>query len=291
MSSPCLRTDRVEAQHLATAIDLLGVSGADLCIHSSMRSFGVPVVGGAEALIDAFLQKGCTVMAPTFTYDHQAVPPQALIPPRNGMEDYETLVRGDTLPHKHFSLQSTDLSAKDMGLLPTRMLQHPDHVRGNNALNSFTAIGPHAQMLLAGQTNKNVYDPFCRLIENGGYVLMMGVGLTHCTLIHHAELLSGREAFVRWAYDEEDRVFPVATGSCSEAFDRFEEELRPFARAVTVAGSRWVCYRAEDIVRICTDRIRREPFITHCGDIHCTRCPDAVAGGPILTEGFWNGAK
>jgi aminoglycoside N3'-acetyltransferase len=46
----------------------LSLSGRPLCVHSSLRSFGW-VQGGADAVINALLAEGCTVLVPTMTWE------------------------------------------------------------------------------------------------------------------------------------------------------------------------------------------------------------------------------
>ena len=275
----------IELSHIQEAIEALGIAGKDVCIHSSMRSFGAKLENGADTVIEGFLAKDCTVMVPAFTYDHEAIMPAEPIILRNGVTP--EWVPDKDAPHKVFTVDSTELSVWDMGAFPKAILHDKRRVRGNHAVNSFAAIGRNAQTLMEGQNSRDVYAPFRVLCEKDGYVLMLGTGLHSCTLIHYAEQLAGRELFVRWAYDENDNVFPVAEGSCSEAFEVFAEALKPYAKVVTVGKSRWVLYKANDILRICTEMIKKDQNITHCHDPKCRRCPDAVLGGPILPENFW----
>ena len=276
---------RIELHHITEAIEALGIKGKDVCIHSSMRSFGAKLEGGPNTVIEGFLEKGCTVMVPAFTYDYEAIMPEKYALERNGVTP-EWLPDADA-PHKVFTVDSTDISVWDMGAFPKAILHDQRRVRGNHAVNSFAAIGSNAKALMEGQNSRDVYAPFRVLCENDGYVLMLGAGLHSCTLIHYAEQLAGRELFIRWAYDENDNVFPVAEGSCSEALEVFADALRPDAKEVTVGESRWVLYKANDILRICTEMIKKDQNITHCHDPKCHRCPDAVLGGPIVPEGFW----
>src|SRR5262245_37114770 len=68
---------------LQKAIRTLDLSGQVVCVHSSLRSFG-QVSGGARAVVQAFLDEGCTLLVPTFSYDYTIAPPPHLQPPRNG---------------------------------------------------------------------------------------------------------------------------------------------------------------------------------------------------------------
>lgn len=44
-----------------------GLHGRPVVVHSSLASFG-RVEGGAGTVVEAFLELGCTVVVPTFTY-------------------------------------------------------------------------------------------------------------------------------------------------------------------------------------------------------------------------------
>lgn len=44
----------------------LGLANKEVCIHSSMKTFGDEIEGDATSIIDAFLEQNCTVMVPTF---------------------------------------------------------------------------------------------------------------------------------------------------------------------------------------------------------------------------------
>jgi aminoglycoside 3-N-acetyltransferase len=151
-------------------------------------------------------------------------------------------------------------------------------------VNSFAAVGSEAEALVGRQQPLDVYAPLRLLTDRGGFVLLIGVGLTSMTLLHLAEAQAGRELFRRWAYAPGGDVIEVQTGSCSEGFDAFEPVLAPLARETLVGGSRWRAYPAREAVQRAARAIQADPQITHCGDSTCCRCRDAVAGGPILAQ-------
>ena len=171
-----------------------------------------------------------------------------------------------------------------MGIFARAVLNHPQSVRGNHPLNSFTAVGPNARQLVERQSAKDVYAPLWDLVEADGLVLMMGTDLTSATIIHFAEQMAGRNPFIRWALGPAGEVIPVAAGSCSDGFGNFAELLESEMKATEVGNSRWLCCTAKAIVMICCEAIHMNPMITHCGDPECGRCNDAVKGGPD-----WNG--
>jgi aminoglycoside 3-N-acetyltransferase len=132
------------------------------------------------------------------------------------------------------------------------------------------------------QHTLDVYAPLRVLADRGGFVLLVGVGLTSMTLLHLAEARAGRELFRRWAKAPSGDVVEVQTGSCSAGFDAFEPVLDPLARETSVGASRWRAYPSRETLEKAAQAIRANPAITHCGDETCGRCRDAVAGGPIL---------
>ena len=267
----------VTSADLRAAIERLDLAGKPVCIHSSLRSFGA-VQGGAQSVIDAFINASCTVLVPTFSSGF-AVPPTAWTPLRNGWH-YDHPGGASDGPGRIFTAKSNDID-RDMGAIPERVLASPGRIRGEHPLCSFAAIGPLAQDLVTPQTHDDVMAPLRVLAEQAGVVLTMGVGLTSVTLLHLAEEMAERALFVRWANDNEGQPVEVRTGGCSEGFDRLEEVVEPFAARYIVGTSEWTRYDAAPALIAAAQAIRESPEITHCGRDDCERCNDAVLGGPI----------
>ncbi|GLV56687.1 AAC(3) family N-acetyltransferase [Dictyobacter sp. S3.2.2.5] len=265
------------------AVKILGVSGMPVCIHSSLRSFG-PVAHGAETIVSGFLTEGCTVLVPTFSDAAYAIAPPdqpAMRPPRNGI-DYTQLASriymGNTAV---YTPDSRELNIT-MGQIPKYVVEHPQRVRGNHPLNSFAALGPLAETLIAGQDPLDVYAPLHTLTLMHGSIILMGVGLERMTFLHYAEQVAGRELFRRCANGPDSQPMLVAVGSCSEGFGRLEAVLSPAQQKLKVGQSLWQAYVAGEILQLASGAIREQPDITHCSDEACLRCNDAVKGGPLL---------
>ena len=139
------------------AIEKLGLQNKSVCIHSSLKSFGEKIE--ANEIIDAFLNKNCTVLVPTFSYHYEAKPIEKYYPPQNGVGDGSYFFKRDLPKPKYFSMQNKDLSTEDMGLFPKTVLENSKSIRGFHSLNSFTALGKNAKSLVEKQTNINV-KPF-----------------------------------------------------------------------------------------------------------------------------------
>lgn len=219
-------------------------------------------------------------MVPTFSYDYVQNPVEKYMPKRNGI-DYNTAFDSSRDKNMIFNPNSKNISIGSMGMLPKCVLSKPNSKRGNHPINSFTAIGKYAERLVATQTPQEVYAPFKQLIEDDGYILLMGVGLDRATIIHYAEQLSGRNLFIRWANDQNGNVIPIPGGGCSSGFNNFKSLLNE-QKEVFVGKSLWQCYKAKELVEICKKAIIETPQITHCDNLECISCNDAVLGGPII---------
>lgn len=263
------------------AVAELGLQNCSVCIHSSLHSFGERV--STAEIIAAFLDRGCTILVPAFSDMYEARPTPELMLPQNGAGDYSYFLNREYEPIAPFTPASREITTEEMGTLARDVLRSPGSVRGNNPLNSFAALGEHARRLVRAQTAADVYAPLRQLYDDDGFVLLMGVDLTAATMIHFAEQLAGRTPFIRWAHDAAGNVIPVSAGSCSEGFHRFGDLLAGCAKTLRVNRSLWTLYRARDLADICRDAILRVPMITHCGDPDCSRCNDAVLGGPDVS--------
>jgi aminoglycoside 3-N-acetyltransferase len=264
--------------HVLTGIDTLGLPGRPICLHSSLRSFGT-LDGGASALIDAFLDRGCTLLVPTFSYEFEQPPPADRRYARNGW-DYVH----HRLPHtsRRFDPDANVQSRADMGAIPAALLERPDRRRGRHPLNSFAAVGELADELIAGQTPYDVYAPLVRLCDLGGAILLVGVDLTSATFVHLAEADAGREPFRRWALDKDGRLTECRVGSCSRGFGRLQGALAASRRTTCVGSSGWSMWNAATARAAAATAIRGDPSVTSCERTSCLRCADAIAGGPRL---------
>jgi len=271
----------VSLSELRQTVRDLGVSRSPVCLHSSFKSIG-GVEGGPQTVVDAFLLEGCTLLVPTFTYHFRIPPPAGMRPAQNGW-DYASASAGAATARSVYRPDTLEISAKEMGIVPTTIVSLPGRVRGNHPLNSFTATGPLAKEMILDQSGLDVYAPLKRLAEREGWVVLMGVGLSRMTLLHLAEEMAGRNLFRRWANRSNGKPVMVATGGCSEGFGNFEPVLGPLARESSVGRSLWRAFPVRELLDAARRAIQDRPQITHCGDADCLRCNDAVQGGPVLS--------
>ena len=93
VNSSCYFVMVVTRQDIKQTLRTLRLSTQVVCLHSSLRSFG-QVEGGATALIQSFLDEGCTLLFPTFSSGFEIAPPRHLQFERNGW-NYSAVVQHD----------------------------------------------------------------------------------------------------------------------------------------------------------------------------------------------------
>jgi aminoglycoside 3-N-acetyltransferase len=150
----------------------LGLKKGDTAlVHSSLSGFG-QVDGGADTVIDALLEtvgKEGTVMVPVLTGSEKL---SAQNPP---IFD----VRGD---------------ACWTGKIPETFRKRTVAIRSLHPTHSVAAIGAKAKYFTDDHekciTPCGLNSPYYKLARTGGYVLLLGVDLECCTLLHTAEELA-----------------------------------------------------------------------------------------------------
>ena len=221
-------------------------------------------------------------MVPTFT-DFVTPAPNGRRPPRNGF-DYESSaewVAGNQ--DCVYSSTSNEISSS-MGTIPKTILQIPARHRGDHPLCSFAGLGPRSSLLIEGQTPSDVFAPLDAIAAEGGFYVLMGVGLNRMTAIHLAERNAGRNLFRRWANGPGGSFIETQVGGCSQGFESLAPAVAPLEVQARVGRSQWRIYPARPFLEAAEGAIRSDPAATHCGNSDCLRCNDAVLGGPILQE-------
>ncbi|MGB7539267.1 MAG: AAC(3) family N-acetyltransferase, partial [Anaerolineales bacterium] len=245
------------------AIEQSGLSKRIVCLHASLKSFG-RVDGGADAVIDAFLEAGCTLIVPSFFYDSQAAPPAGRSIPQNGMDP--EWIAG----HTHavgYDPDANQISRAEMGAIPARLIERPGRVRGNHPCDPFAGLGPLAAGLIADQSPLNVFGPFKRVYAGPpARLLLAGVGLTAATAVHFAEELSGRRLFRRWGRLAGGMDIEVEEGGCSEGFENLTAAVASLQQRIVVGGSVWRIYPFREFIDAAVSAIRQNPAVTHCSD-------------------------
>lgn len=155
----------------------LGVRKADcVMLHSSLSSLGW-VEGGAETVVEAFFDvmgpEG-TLVTPGFT--------QGAWGKRLAMEDCEANCAQEFCPSKAPSHE---------GAIPNAALRYPGKVRSCHPTTSWIANGAHAAEVVRDHWRSSTPcgkgNPFEKVVEFDGCIVMLGVGVNTVTLWHYYE--------------------------------------------------------------------------------------------------------
>lgn len=159
-------------------------TGQTVLVHMAMSKLGW-IVGGAQAVIDAFLRvlgPTGTLMMPTHSADNTD-PAQWQHPPVP--ESWWPVIRENT---PAFDPQRTP--TRMMGRVPELFRTWPGVRRSSHPVGSFAAFGPNAVLLTASHSLENEFgpdSPIGKLYELDGYILLLGVDHGNNTSLHMAE--------------------------------------------------------------------------------------------------------
>ena len=230
----------------------------------------------AGELLDELLALGCTVIAPTFTYDLEQPAPAGDRPSQNGWAYDEWM----PLSHeRRFDIRGQHLSLSEMGIFPATMLSRSECVRGNHPINSFAEVGPRASEMIEMQAPHRVYGPFEKLCEEGA-------GFAGGRGLHQPNAPAFRRA-VLWT----EPFSTLGIGCSGQSYclpgRRLFRRVQCFRRGAIsydelVGNARLRVLEAATVVEQAVSAIRSEPKIGRCGNPQCQRCCDASLGGPIF---------
>lgn len=238
---------------IGEALRVLGLPrGAIVFVHSSMSSIGY-VEGGAEAVVDAFLQvlgPAGTLAVPTFTFTHSRSADPIFDPASDPSE---------------------------MGRLTEETRTRPGARRSRHLLHSVAALGAHAKEIAASHGPSAWADdgPFWKLHELDAHILLLGVPYLRCTFFHLMEQLV-RVPYRQWREveaqirdpDGSQRPLPTLTfgpkpGFVGNDFNRLgamlEERGHVLAGSVGNAVAR--LFRARDAFDVGMEQYRVDPDI------------------------------
>lgn len=261
---------------------LPAVEGAEvILLHSAPRSIG-PVVGGIDAVVSVLLSAlgpARTLVVPTFTPD--------LVDP-SCWQARPSAARMEAIRREMPIFDAATTTPQQMGRLADQLWRRPEALRSAHPVESIAAIGPRAEEL----TRRHPIDdpmgprsPWARMVELDARVMLLGVGLTRCTMVHHAERLErvpyqsvaayampmeleGPGGARTWIEVDE------AGGSCSDGFGALEPLL--FAegglRELSIGNARTLTVSSRELVRIARALLSRDHAALLCESLGCAHC-------------------
>jgi aminoglycoside 3-N-acetyltransferase len=175
----------ISRTQLVDQISELGIMEGDVVIvHSSLSRLGW-VIGGAQDVVGALMEsvgKSGTIVMPS--HSTQLVDPVRWKNPAAPQEWQEIIRSG--LPIYDPVLTPT----RRMGVIAELFRTHPLAHRSSHPFYSFTAIGPHADMIITDHSLEDglgEQSPLARLFDLNAYVLLLGLEHSINTSLHLAE--------------------------------------------------------------------------------------------------------
>lgn len=248
-------------------------------LHSAARSIG-RVAGGIEGVFGALLHAipSRTLVVPTFTA--QRTDPSSWDDPPP--EEQWDAIRAE-LPRWDPLLSPP----RGMGRIAELVQRLPDACRSSHPVESIAAIGPRAAEIVAPHPLDDPMgprSPWARLVACDARVVLVGVGLERCSIVHHAERLAQVGYLEAAAYamavdvDDERRWIAVESGAgCSEGFTALEPKLRTAVavRDERIGDARVLVLSAREVVATALRVLQDDPGALLCRRDDCQPCQTA----------------
>ena len=247
-------------------------------VHSAPRAIG-NVVGGidsiVEALVDA-LGSRCTLVVPTFTTD--ICDPSSFRTPPAPRRQWEK-IRAE-VPF----FDPARSTPRGMGRIADLVWRRAEARRSFHPHESIAALGPRARELVEPHPLDDpmgTRSPWARMVALDATILMIGVGLERCTMIHHVEQLADVPYLPIAAYvipvcieAERHWVEVEAGGDCSHGFPTLEPLLRARGaiRDVHIGEARSMIVSARALFALASARLSEDDTALLCDRADCELC-------------------
>jgi aminoglycoside 3-N-acetyltransferase len=258
----------------------LGVpDGGVLIVHSGYRALG-DVAGGPEAVARALVVavgEAGTVLAPAFTTD--------LIDPSTWPEPPPPAERARLMAAMPLFDPERSPPHK-MGAVVQALWRLSSTRRSRHPVTSWIALGPSAEELLQDHPlddPEGIDGPVGRAWRADANILMLGVDHDANTTVHLAESLLDMphlyalpDRYPVIGPDGERSWRPIEkTTKCSDGFVRLEPHLvqAHVVRQGPVGDAAAQLVRSQDVVRVVTELLVRDPTALLCADPDCVHCP------------------
>ena len=266
---------------MLTYRDLItGLRGLDIAsdrpviVHASLSAFG-EVHGGADTVVGGLISSFDSIVMPVFTY-------KTMLTPELGPADNAILYGSGKETNKLAEIYDPGMPADTMmGSVAETLRKHPNARRSAHPILSFAGV--NAEPYLDAQTIEAPLLPIQKLIDDEGWVLLMGVDQTVNTSIHYCERLVGRKQFTRWALTSGGVVTCPAFPGCSDGFEAITPLLGEVARRVRLGAGMIQAIPLVNLVDAVHAMIKGNPVALLCERESCPRC-SAVRASVALSR-------
>lgn len=232
-------------------------------VHASLSAFG-DVHGGAGTVLGALWSSFDTLIMPVFTYKTMITPEVG--PPNNAI-NYGS--GKDT--NRMADIYRPEMPADTMmGVVAEALRTHLKTLRSTHPILSFA--GTNAKHILDTQTINKPLLPIQTLIDEEGWVLLMGVDQTVNTSIHYGEQLAGRKQFIRWALTPKGVIPCPGFPGCSDGFEDITPHLDGVIRNVRVGEAAIQAIPLVNLMDTVCGMLKENPLALLCEREDCERC-------------------
>ncbi len=238
-------------------------TGRPVIVHSSYRALG-PVQGGPKVVVGALLDAFGAVMAPTFTYNTLVVP--EIGPPNNAVQYGNHADRNKMAEFFYPDMPADRL----MGVIAETLRKHHDSYRSGHPVLSFAGV--NVRKYLEKQMLNEPFAPLAAMVDDGGWVVLMGVDQTGNTSIHLGERLAGRKTYTRWALMSDMVVSCANFPFCSDGFNAIQPLMDPFAKKVEIGNAMVQALPLRELVETTRQLIQADPTALLCTRTDCQSC-------------------
>lgn len=231
--------------------------------HVSLSAFG-EVHGGADTVVGGLISSFDTLVMPVFTY-------KTMLIPEVGPADNAIIYGSGKVTNRLAEIYDPGMPADPMmGIVAETLRKHPNARRSAHPILSFAGV--NADAYLDAQTIEAPLLPIQKLIDDEGWVLLMGVDQTVNTSIHYCERLVGRREFTRWALTSGGVVTCPGFPGCSDGFVAITPHLGEVARRVSLGEGMIQAIPLVNLVDAVYAMIKEDPTALLCERESCPRC-------------------
>ena len=242
----------------------LGVDRAHpVIMHASPSVFG-EIKGGIYTILDALLASFDSIITPVFTYKTMVIP--EIGPPHNGLV-YGSGKEDNCVAEMYHPEMPAD---KKMGVLAEALRTHPRAYRSAHPILSFAGI--NARSALDSQQTHDPLLPIQTLVDDEGWVLLIGANHTQNTSIHFAEKLAGRKQFIRWALTQKGIISCWGFPGCSDGFEAITPRLEGVKARVHVGHGLIQAFPLVNLIDAASGMLKEDPSALLCDKEDCLCC-------------------
>jgi len=254
----------ISFRNITRTLNSIGVNRNTPALVHIGREISSNVKGGIESLMGALLSTVDNVMLPAFTYSTMITPEDG---PNNNNIEYG-VKSGNNLNAKIFShtLPSELENQNAINILK----KIPGTYRSNHPVYSFFGLG--LDIALIDHAPEHPYHPIRKLMDLGGWVLMIGANPGQNFSIHFAEKLADRKQFVRWALTADGIAKIPHFPGCSKGFHKLDYYLHDEIIKATIENTNFSAVPLHTLITTATALINEDPFALLCNDLECAFC-------------------